>query len=305
SHFPLSFSTSFSHFSCSLETKQKGSGRTKPSSTKGFLIRRTHKAAEMGAVLIELEQSLRSQKEYLTSQEAELLQFCKNRALRTFTFTSLVGGSAAWGATWRLSRIPRVYIAGGAAFVMGLLGFNRSLENSVQHILSRDQSHLQRELASIMVMKHGHAPWARRLLSKRFYMETVFDDSSPTEVNVRWRYRNHSGQGIPNDRLYRNNPYHKDSGDQKPHDNEKSQAESDIKTVDVKPKQVNASPQINSKSHHAEITEDPIDSIFGAVAPLEEIHHPATPAPATRAQHRSHRRSHRARRRMRHHEAPM
>ncbi|CAN1129204.1 hypothetical protein LINPERHAP1_LOCUS25224 [Linum perenne] len=262
----------------------------------------------MGAALLELEQSLRSQKEYLTAQEAELLQVCKNSAIRAFTFASLVGGTAAWGATWKLSRVLRVNISGGAAAVMGFWGFGRSLEACVDHILSRDGSRLQRQLATIMVMRYSNVPWARQLLSKRFYVETVFDDSSSNEARLRWRYRNHFGN-VPSDGKHHNNAYHKDSGDQKPHDNDyhkNSQAEPDIKTVELNPKQVIARPQMNSQSHHAEITEDPIDSLFGAVAPLEEIHHPATPASATRAaHHRSHRRAHRARRRMRHHEASL
>ncbi|CAI0465929.1 unnamed protein product [Linum tenue] len=288
----------------------------------------------MGAALLELEQVLRSQKEYLTAPEAQLLQVCKSSAIRAFTFGAFLGGSTAWAVTWRLSRVLRVNISGGAAAFLGFWRFGHSLESCVDHILSKDGSRLQRELANLMVKNHSHIPWAKQLLCKRFYMETVYNDTGSGEAMLRWRHRNYSGDS---EQKTGNSDHHKDSEDRNANDQDHhnhSLKETDtIKKVDnSKPKQVTVTPttvssfdqhrlfcifgfygapnklftsfQMNLESQQAHIAEDPISSIFGGVAPpVEEIHHPATPpGSGPRATHRSHRQSHRRnRRRMRLH----
>ncbi|CAI0465928.1 unnamed protein product [Linum tenue] len=257
----------------------------------------------MGAALLELEQVLRSQKEYLTAPEAQLLQVCKSSAIRAFTFGAFLGGSTAWAVTWRLSRVLRVNISGGAAAFLGFWRFGHSLESCVDHILSKDGSRLQRELANLMVKNHSHIPWAKQLLCKRFYMETVYNDTGSGEAMLRWRHRNYSGDS---EQKTGNSDHHKDSEDRNANDQDHhnhSLKETDtIKKVDnSKPKQVTVTPTTSQQAH---IAEDPISSIFGGVAPpVEEIHHPATPpGSGPRATHRSHRQSHRRnRRRMRLH----
>lgn len=54
----------------------------------------------------------------------------------------------------------------------------------------------------------------------------------------------------------------------------------------------------------AEVMEDPLESIFGFMAPVEEIHHLGTSGTSARVLNRSHKRSHR-RHRMRHQEASL
>ena len=54
----------------------------------------------------------------------------------------------------------------------------------------------------------------------------------------------------------------------------------------------------------AEVMEDPLESIFGFMAPVEEIHHLDTSGTSARVLNRSHKRSHR-RHRMRHQDASL
>lgn len=54
----------------------------------------------------------------------------------------------------------------------------------------------------------------------------------------------------------------------------------------------------------ADVMEDPLESIFGFMASVEEIHHPGASGKPARVLNRSHKRSHR-RHRMRHQEASL
>lgn len=49
-----------------------------------------------------------------------------------------------------------------------------------------------------MVTQHGHEPWLMKLMSKRFYVEKVFDDSSSDRPKLRWRYRNFYSDNVVN-----------------------------------------------------------------------------------------------------------
>ncbi|KAH8500326.1 hypothetical protein H0E87_015545 [Populus deltoides] len=121
----------------------------------------------MGEALFDLEQFLKSQKEALTLEEANILQTCKSKAVRQFTAGVITGAAVAWAesslstttayliicsilaATWKLSRFAQANISGGAAALFGFWRFNKSLDTCVDHILAMDGSRLQKELANM------------------------------------------------------------------------------------------------------------------------------------------------------------
>lgn len=240
----------------------------------------------MGETLFDLEQVLRSQKETLTHQEMNVLQTCKSKAVRQFTFGVLTGATAAWAATWKLSWFARANISGGAAILLGFWRFSKSLDSGVDHILAMDGSRMQKELANIMVNKYQDDPWTMQHLNRRFYSEKVFDDSNLHRPIIRLQYRNSSGDNVANGQR---------TNDSDSHD--ASHSDSDIKRADVESKKV-------PMNLGAEVMEDPLESIFGFMAPVEEIHHLGTSGTSARVLNRSHKRSHR-RHRMRHQEASL
>ncbi|KAB5545015.1 hypothetical protein DKX38_013127 [Salix brachista] len=74
----------------------------------------------MGEALFDLEQLLKSQKEALTLEEANILQTCKFKAVRQFTAGVITRASVALEdiiltATWKLSRFAQANISGGNA----------------------------------------------------------------------------------------------------------------------------------------------------------------------------------------------
>ncbi|KAJ6890632.1 hypothetical protein NC651_024207 [Populus alba x Populus x berolinensis] len=276
----------------------------------------------MGEALFDLEQVLRSQKETLTHQEMNILQSCKSKAVRQFTFGVLTGATVAWAATWKLSWFARANISGGAAIFFGFWRFGKSLDSGVDHILAMDGSRMQKELANIMVNKYRDDPWTMQHLNRRFYSEKVFDDSNLHRPILSLQYRNSFGDNV----AYGQRTHDSDSHDA-------SHSDSDIKRDDVESKKVPASIGIYAKSQNhsfryraiqgfarlgmsrcapmekemnlgAKVMEDPLESIFGFMAPVEEIHHLGTSGKPARVLNRSHKRSHR-RHRMRHQEASL
>ncbi|KAJ6324055.1 hypothetical protein OIU76_011372 [Salix suchowensis] len=239
----------------------------------------------MGETLFDLEQVLRSQKETLTHQEMNVLQTCKSKAVRQFTFGVLTGATAAWAATWKLSWFARANISGGAAILLGFWRFSKSLDSGVDHILAMDGSRMQKELANIMVNKYQDDPWTMQHLNRRFYSEKVFDDSNLHRPIIRLQYRNSSGDNFANGQRTHDSDSH-----------DASHSDPDIKRADVESKKV-------PMNLGAEVMEDPLESIFGFMAPVEEIHHLGTSGTSARVLNRSHKRSHR--RRMRHQEASL
>ncbi|KAJ7954869.1 Mitochondrial intermediate peptidase [Quillaja saponaria] len=142
--------------------------------------------------------------EKITLHEANVLLSCKSKAVREFTASALVGCGAGWTASWKLSKLFRINLAGGAAAFFGLWRFGRSLDSCVDHILSG--SRLQKELANIILTKHHNDPWRMQLIAKHFYSEKNYDDSTSDHPKVRWRYRNffsdnvaHGGRTSDND----------------------------------------------------------------------------------------------------------
>lgn len=240
----------------------------------------------MGEALFDLEQVLRSQKETLTHQEMNILQSCKSKAVRQFTFGVLTGATVAWAATWKLSWFARANISGGAAIFFGFWRFGKSLDSGVDHILAMDGSRMQKELANIMVNKYRDDPWTMQHLNRRFYSEKVFDDSNLHRPILSLQYRNSFGDNV----AYGQRTHDSDSHDA-------SHSNSDIKRDDVESKKV-------PMNLGAKVMEDPLESIFGFMAPVEEIHRLGTSGKPARVLNRSHKRSHR-RHRMRHQEASL
>ncbi|RDX57957.1 hypothetical protein CR513_62765, partial [Mucuna pruriens] len=257
----------------------------------------------MGEALFDLEQVLKSKQEKLTHEEANILLSCKSKAVRNFTASALSGGTTVWAATWKLSKPFRINLTAGAGAFFGLWTFSRSLYSCADQILSMDGSILQKELANIMVTKYQNDPSMMQLISKHFYSERIFDDSTSNGPKLRWRYRNffndsaiHGHRTHDHDESYDKSQdhFHNDS-------NEKSQGKSEnvtnSKRTNLETKQtfvINAGPDIMSE-------EDPLDCLFGYAPPVEETHYSNSPDKPSGIHNRAHRRSHR-RRRMRSHE---
>ncbi|KAG5560163.1 hypothetical protein RHGRI_003448 [Rhododendron griersonianum] len=262
----------------------------------------------MGEAIFELEQVLRSKQEKLTSQETNVLMACKADALREFT----VGGTVAAGVTWlevedlliisitlKLTgedfafllviklHNPSEMNVGGAAVISGFWRFGRSLDTSVEHILSADGSRMQMELSKIILRKYGDDSTPMQLITKHFYSEKVFDDSSADQPKIRWRYRNFFSDNVAFSQRTHNSDAHGYGEKTNPQ-------KTDMENAD-EPNRVLRSPVLDA-------TTNPFDDVFGVTGSSEEIHHTNTSVLSPKKHGRSHKRSHR-RHRMRHHEA--
>ncbi|CAN6439731.1 unnamed protein product [Victoria cruziana] len=147
----------------------------------------------MGETLVELEQILRSSKESLTQEEAHVLQSCKARAVRDFTFSACLASGITWTATRKLAYAHRFNLSGGAAILFGMWRFDRSLNSCLDQILALEGSRMQRELAKLILTKYQDDPWRMELVKKHFYSERVFNDSNPEKPLSRWRQRHFFG----------------------------------------------------------------------------------------------------------------
>ncbi|PIN19834.1 hypothetical protein CDL12_07483 [Handroanthus impetiginosus] len=190
-------------------------------------------------------------------------------------FTVGFGGTSivTWLATQRLTKLWRLNITLGAAAVSGLWKFGRSVESSVEHILSLEGSRIQRELANIMLKKYPNDPWVLQRLSKHFYSEEVYNDSSVDRPILRWRFRNFFGDPT----IHSQSTSHSEDADSQ---------NNDVKNTTTEPKQV----YVNAAR---DAMEDPFDLIFGLPASVESVPQPDTPATSPRRQRRKEKRSHR------------
>ncbi|KAL0548243.1 hypothetical protein IC582_012691 [Cucumis melo] len=245
----------------------------------------------MGEILHELEYVLRSKPNGLTIEEAILLQTCRSKAVRDFTFGGILGGGLTWAGTWRLNKFTRLNLSGGAAALCGFWRFSRSLNSCVDYILSLDGSRMQKELANIVVTRYHNDPRAMQYISKHFFYEEVFDDSTSDRPKIRWRYRNffsddvaHSQRTHGND----NNVHENSQRDSSAHQRD-SYGDSDDKgnAHEFKP--------VLTKTGTDSATADPLDCIFGTLAREEEIQHstPSTPSPKPHSRSRRYNRRHR------------
>ncbi|KAI3459398.1 hypothetical protein Pfo_016061 [Paulownia fortunei] len=233
----------------------------------------------MGDALFDLEQVLRSKKEQLTLQEANILMVWKAEALRDFTIGWGGGAIVTWLATQRLHKLLRFNytLVGGTAAACVSWKFGRSAESSIQRILSLEGSRIQIELANIMLKKYHDDPWALQHLSKHFYSEEVYDDSSVDRPILRWRLRNFSGDPTT----------HSQSTS---YGEETDAKENDVKKTTMEPKQV----YVNAAG---DAMENPFDLIFGLPGSAENVPHPDTPGASSRRERHRDKRSHRRHRR--------
>ncbi|CAA3009590.1 uncharacterized protein LOC111403088 isoform X1 [Olea europaea var. sylvestris] len=227
----------------------------------------------MGEALFDLERILRSRQEKLTSQEANILLACKAQAMRDFTIGFGGGSVTTWLATQRLSNLVRFNFTLGVAAISGLWKFGRSLDSSIEHILSLEGSRMQMELANVMLKKYHSDPWVIERLSRHFYSEEVYDDSSADQPKVRWRFRNYFGDNVAHPQTTSNNE------------------DTDLEKNNLK-KTSREAPK-NYTNAAGDVMANPFDCIFGLPASIEEIPHPDTSSTLSRRQRRIQKRSHR------------
>ncbi|KAL5098618.1 hypothetical protein RYX36_002945 [Vicia faba] len=258
----------------------------------------------MGEALFDLEQLLISKKEKLTPQEEGILLSCKGKAVRNFTASSLLGGAAVWAATGKLRKAFRVNLSAGAGAFCGLWIFSRSLYSCADHILTLDGSILQKELANIMVTKYQNDPSLMKLISKHFYSERIYDDSTSNTPKLRWRYRNFFSDNAINGKRTHDHGSYNTSDDSHNDSCDKSQGYSNsLKKSQGKFENITDSQRTTRGTNQNFVNPgsdimsevDPLDCLFGDV-PAEEIFNPNTTNKPSATHHRSHRRYHRRRR---------
>ncbi|CAA0829109.1 Unknown protein [Striga hermonthica] len=233
----------------------------------------------MGEALFDLERILRSKKEPLTVREANVLMAWRAHAMRDFTVGYCGGSIVTWLATQRLRKIFRTNLSLGAGFVCGIWKFGKSVDSSVQHILSLKGSRIQGELANIMLKKYHRNPWVIQQLSKHFYTEEVYDDSSVDRPMIRWRHRNFTVDRSQNT-----------SYGEEAHSNE-----SRVNETTLEPKQVH----VNSGGN---AMENPLDLIFGFSESAENVSTPVEKvSKLSKKQRRKEKRAARRQRRHHHH----
>ncbi|KAK9076916.1 hypothetical protein SSX86_005251 [Deinandra increscens subsp. villosa] len=224
----------------------------------------------MAESLIDLEQVLRSKQQVkLTSKEVNFLMTWKDNTLQQLAVGACAGGAIAWSATGNLSRMLRINLAGGAAAMTAAWRFRRSVNSCIEQILCMDGSLMQRELANIMLKRYPNHPMTTKLVSKRFYCENVFDDSTSDIPKSRWRFRNTFVESPPH-------PQRTDNHESYDHD---AKVGPDLKPVPI--------------NNGFVAMENPFDCIFGVPPSVEEIRRPVTPRKhSNRRQRRSQRRHH-------------
>ncbi|XP_028773524.1 uncharacterized protein LOC114730592 [Neltuma alba] len=255
----------------------------------------------MGDALWKLEQVLMSKREKLTPQEADILSSCKSKALDDFIDSASLAGIVAWSATWKLKRSFRVNLTAGAAAVFGLRRLLRSLDSSIDHILQQDGSIMQKELADILVTQFQNDPSKMRLISKYFYTERVYDDSTSNHPKLRWRYRNSYSDDLVNgqrklDYDFSDSSFSDSYDDSKNSSQSSPREASDGAKTSLETKHIFINPVLEREEGT-----DPLDYLFAFGGPVEEFHHSSTPNKPPGIHNRGHRRGHR-RRRMRHHQ---
>lgn len=217
--------------------------------------------------LLDLEEVLRSQQDKLSSQEENFLMTWKEKVFSQFAVGAVAGGAIAWSATGNLHKMFRISLAGGAAVITSRWTFKRSFNSCIEQILCMDGSRMQKDLANIMLKRYPNHPETRNLLSKHFYCENVFDDSTSDTPKSRWRYRNNFVESAAH-------PQRTD--------------ESYDPDANIGPE--HKSVPMNNNGFVA--MENPFDCIFGLPASVEEIRRSVPTAPPRRHS-RKHRRSQR------------
>ncbi|CAH9071922.1 unnamed protein product [Cuscuta epithymum] len=145
--------------------------------------------------IVEVDSVLRRSKVPVSKEEADILNSWRTNCRRaTITGTSL-GLIVTWSVTGRLSNFARANLAAVAGLCAGVLTCKSALQSSVEQCLSLNGTRLQRELAEIIVKKYPYEH-AMKCLSKHFFCENVYDDSSSDKPTQRLRLRNFSGEKL-------------------------------------------------------------------------------------------------------------
>ncbi|GAU18851.1 hypothetical protein TSUD_228410 [Trifolium subterraneum] len=171
-----------------------------------------------------------------------------------------------------------------------------------------------------MVTKYQNDPSLMKLISKHFYSERIYDDSTSNTPKLRWRYRNFFSDNAINgnstqDHDSYNDSHNKSQGNSPNDSYDKSQGYDDSYDKsqgysDSSEKSPGKSENITNSKRTTRATKqnfiysgpdiiseaDPLDCLFGYGAPVEEILHPSTTNKPSATHHRSHRRHHRRRR---------
>lgn len=85
-----------------------------------------------------------------------------------------------------------------------------------------------------MMTKYQNDPSVMRLISKHFYLERIFDDSS-NNSKLRWRYRNFFSEAVHGRRTHDQDSYDKSEDHSRNDSNDKSQGRSENVTNSKKP----------------------------------------------------------------------
>lgn len=236
----------------------------------------------MGSALVDLGRLLLSKKEQeqMTLQESNLLLSWRTQTLRS----SMIGFAGASTVTMlvtprRLNILVRGGLSLGASIVCALSNFGRSLESCTDHFLSLEGSRMQTVLADIMLKKYSDDPWVLRRLSKHFYLEEVYEDSSADKPKCRWHSRYFYGDSASR---FQDTSYNDMKTDSSKKDVEKTNVESEEVYVNTA----------------ADAWENPFDFVFGFPRSAENIPSPKT---SSASSGRSGLRERRARRRHRRH----
>ncbi|KAG5122972.1 hypothetical protein JHK82_029709 [Glycine max] len=153
--------------------------------------------------------------------------------------------------------------------------------------------------AGLMVTKYQSDPSLMQLISKHFYSERIFDDSTSNNPKLRWRYRNFfSDNAVHGHRTHDRESNDKSQEHSHNDSNDKSLGWSEnvthSKRTNLETKRTFENADIMSEG-------DPLDCLFSYAPPVEDIHHSNSPNKPSGIHNRARRRSHR-RRRMRNHD---
>ncbi|OMO80761.1 hypothetical protein CCACVL1_12774 [Corchorus capsularis] len=234
----------------------------------------------MSSVLFDLEETLRAKKD-LTLEEEAIMEKWKSKAVGSF-FEGVLAGSAIGALAtvpWKLHKLLWWTMTSGAVTIFAFRRFRSSIHSSLDDILASDRTRMQRELANIIVKKYRHEPLLMQLISKNFYSEEVYDDSS-SELQIRCRYRN----------FFSDISYDQETDNDSQNDSHKAAASSDShKKFDSK--RIDSSSKQIPVDSGVDLMEDPLDFIFGHTATTEENHHSTTSSVPSRAQRRTQKRA--------------
>ncbi|GAB2294856.1 hypothetical protein Dimus_029049 [Dionaea muscipula] len=233
-----------------------------------------------------------NQLESATLRELQSVMAYKAKGDRMAAAAGVVAGGLAWMAASPLDKFSRGVLAGGAGYKSWMWGLGRSVDSVLEYILAWDGSQMQHELSKIMLQKYSNDPKKKKLLSKYFYPEKVFDDSKDQPTTV-YRQRNmYVDQAVQLQNLHLN--YSGEIGN----DMNRPSLKNDLPAS-------SGEGRINSENgqvqvdHMVSIFVDPLDSLLGYSVGADQPE--CATVPARVSSHPSRRLHHRSRRHHRHH----